>query len=198
MGKKTEKMREIKDEVVNFKISPLYKFRVENKNYPVIGEGSHNAKIMFVGEAPGKNEAATGKPFCGRAGKILDDLLDYIKVDRTNVYVTNILKDRPPDNRDPLPEEVALYAPFLDRQIEIIKPQVIATLGRFSMKYIMDKFLLEEAGSSISSNHGRIFEAEASYGKIKIIPLFHPAVATYSPTKIEDLKKDFKILKQFI
>lgn len=198
MADKMSEMRKIRNEVVDFVTSPLYKFRIENKNYPVIGEGSHDAKIMFVGEAPGKNEAATGKPFCGRAGKILDELLDYIKVDRSSVYITNILKDRPPDNRDPLPEEVAMYAPFLDRQIEIIRPQIIATLGRFSMKYILDRFLLDEANNSISSNHGKVLEAETSYGKIKIIPLFHPAVATYSPSKIEDLKKDFKILKQFI
>lgn len=198
MGKKTEKMREIKDEVVNFKISPLYAFRIENKNYPVIGEGSHDANIMFIGEAPGKNEAATGKPFCGRSGDILDELLTHIKLDRTSVYVANILKDRPPANRDPSPEEIELYAPFLDRQIDIIQPKIIATLGRFSMEYIMNRYGLGDKVGSISAIHGQIFETELTHGKIKVIPLFHPAVAVYNSSRKDELKKDFELLKQFI
>jgi len=90
----------------------------------VIGEGSHFSKIMFVGEAPGRNEAKTGRPFCGAAGKILDDLLGSVAIKREDVYITNIVKDRPPQNRDPLPEEIDSYGPFLDRQIEIIQPKV--------------------------------------------------------------------------
>ncbi|MDP3710683.1 MAG: uracil-DNA glycosylase [bacterium] len=189
-----EKMRQIKDEVVNFKGSPLYKDRVQNRNLPVIGEGSHNAKIMFVGEAPGKNEAQTGRPFCGAAGRILDELLQSIGMDRKEVYITNIVKDRPPQNRDPFPEEIAAYAPYLDRQIDIIQPVVVATLGRFSMKYIMDKFALSHEIQSISRIHGRVFEAEISYGKVKIIPMYHPATVLYNPSLKEDLKKDFQVL----
>src|SRR3989344_4714607 len=98
---------------------------------------------MFIGEAPGKNEAATGRPFCGVSGRILDELFVSAGIDRKNVYVTNIVKDRPPANRDPLPEEISTYARFLDRQIDIIQPKVIATLGRFSMDYIMRQFGLE-------------------------------------------------------
>src|SRR3972149_2765164 len=167
---KTEQMRKIKDEIVAAKDSPLYEYRIKNKYFPVIGEGSHNAKIMFIGEAPGKNEAETGRPFCGASGRVLDELLQSIGLDRKEVYVTNIVKDRPPDNRDPLPNEIEYYAPFLDRQIEIIKPEVIATLGRFSMAYIMKKFGLESELKSISQIHGKVFTAQTSYGTIKIIP----------------------------
>ena len=198
MNNRTEQLRKIKDEIVNAKNSPLYNFRIKNKFFPVIGEGSHYAKILFIGEAPGKNEALTGRPFCGAAGKVLDELLASIGIDRKEIYVTNIVKDRPPFNRDPLPEEIEYYAPFLDRQIEIIKPEVIATLGRFSMAYIMKKFGLESELKSISAIHGKMFNAETSYGKIKIIPLYHPAVAIYNNSTKEALKKDFKVLKEFV
>lgn len=192
--KRKELLRQIKDEVIALKKSPLYKYRVK----PVIEEGSHFAKIMFVGEAPGKNESETGRPFCGAAGKVLDELLNSIGIKREDVYITNIVKDRPPGNRDPLPDEVKLYAPFLDRQINIIQPRVIATLGRFSMAYIMKKFNLERLLKNISQMHGKVFEAEAKYGKIKIAPLFHPAVALYNGSTKETLKEDFKILKNIL
>jgi len=194
---RTELLRQIKDEVVGLKESPLYAERVKNKVFPVIGEGSHNSQIMFVGEAPGKNEAATGRPFCGASGRILDELLASAEIKRADVYVTNIVKDRPPFNRDPLPEEIKVYGPFLDRQIEIIQPIVIATLGRFSMDYIMRKFNLEHLLQPISKMHGKVFEAETSYGKIKIVPLYHPAVAVYNANSKDELKKDFRVLREF-
>jgi len=198
MNGRTELLRKIKDEIADAKNSPLYDFRIKNKFFPVIGEGNHYAKIMFIGEAPGKNEALTGRPFCGAAGKILDELLNFAEIGRNDVYVTNIVKDRPPFNRDPLPEEIEFYAPFLNRQIEIIKPEVIATLGRFSMAYIMEKFGFESELKSISIIHGKIFSTETSYEKIKIIPLYHPAVAIYNNNTMEILKKDFEILKEFV
>lgn len=188
-------MKKIRDEVVALKNSPLYKFRIENKNLPVIGEGSHFAKIMFIGEAPGRNEAKTGRPFCGAAGKILDELLLSADIKREEVYVTNIVKDRPPQNRDPLPNEIEIYGPFLDRQIEIIKPQVLATLGRYSMGYIMNKFGLEFELEPISKIHGKVFETDLPYGKVKVVPLYHPAVAVYNSHTKDLLKKDFEILK---
>lgn len=190
-----ELMRKIRDEVVALKNSPLYAFRVENKNLPVIGEGSHFAKIMFIGEAPGRNEAKTGRPFCGRAGQILDELLLSVGIKREEIYITNIVKDRPPQNRDPLPTEIEIYGPFLDRQIEIIQPEVIATLGRYSMSYIMPKFDLTLEMEPISKAHGKVYSAEASYGKIKIVPLYHPAVAVYNSHTLDQLKKDFEVLK---
>ncbi len=188
-------LRKIKDEVMNLKDSPLYNFRILNKNFPVIGEGSHFAKIMFIGEAPGKNEAATGRPFCGASGRILDELLVSANIKREEVYVTNIVKDRPPENRDPLPNEIEIYGPFLDRQIEIIKPKVLATLGRYSMNYVMNRYGLEFEVEPISKIHGKLFETEMSFGKIKVVPLYHPAVAVYNATTKDELKKDFEILK---
>jgi len=192
---RTEKMRKIKDEIVTAKDSPLYSFRIKNKYFPVIGEGSHNAKIMFIGEAPGKNEAETGRPFCGASGKVLNELLASIGINRKEVYITNVVKDRPPMNRDPWSNEIEFYALFLDRQIETIKPEIIATLGRFSMAYIMKKFGLESELKSISQIHGKVFSAQKSYGNVKIIPLYHPAVAVYGTNK-EILKKDFKVLSE--
>lgn len=194
---KTEKLRQIKTELLSLKKSPLYQFRVDNKFFPVIGEGNHEAKIMFVGEAPGRNEAKTGRPFCGSAGKILDELLTSVGINRQDVYVTNIVKDRPPQNRDPLPEEIVCYGPFLDRQIEILQPKVIATLGRFSMRYILEKFGLPEAIKPIGELHGKIFGGETDYGQITIIPFYHPAAAIYDRSLLETLKKDFQILKKY-
>ena len=192
---RTELLRKIKDEILDFKGSPLYEERRKNRVYPVIGEGNHYAEIMFVGEAPGKTEAETGRPFSGAAGKVLDELLRSAGIARKEVYITNVVKDRPPMNRDPLPEEINLYAPFLDRQIEIIQPRVIALLGRYSMKYIMEKFgLLSECGP-ISRIHGKIFEARASYGNIKIAPLYHPAVVLYNPELKHQLIEDFLAVK---
>lgn len=193
---RTELLRKIKDEIVNLETLPLYEERVKNKVFPVIGEGDHYAKIMFIGEAPGRREAQTGRPFCGAAGQILDELLASVGIRREEVYVTNIVKDRPPFNRDPLPEEISAYGPFLDRQIEIIKPAAIATLGRFAMGYIMEKFSLGSELKSISQIHGRLFKGEAPYGQVNIVPLYHPAVAVYNAGSKEELKKDFQVLRE--
>ena len=195
-SERTKKLKQIRDEVLALKSSPLYQYRVANKYFPVIGEGSHEAKIMFIGEAPGKNEAETGRPFCGASGKVLDQLLESAGIHRPEVYVTNIVKDRPPENRDPCSAEIAFYAPFLDRQINILEPQIIATLGRFSMKYLMEKFGLADALRSITQNHGQLFAVPASYGTVKILPLYHPAVAVYDRSKLDELKADFQKLKE--
>ena len=194
---RTEQLRKIKEEIIALKSSPLCKERIKNKTFPVIGEGDHYARIMFIGEAPGKNEAETGRPFCGASGKILDELLAGAGIERKGVYVTNIVKDRPPLNRDPLPEEIKIYSTFLDRQIDIIQPKAIATLGRFSMDYIMRKFGLDNEITVISKMHGKVFSARVSYGPIKIIPLYHPAVAVYNNNMKQDLINDFKVLEQF-
>jgi len=199
-----EKMKEIRDELLVFKKSPLYEYRLKNKYFPVVGEGSHMASIMFIGEAPGQNEAETARPFCGRSGKLLDEMLASINLDRKDVYVTNVVKDRPPENRDPTGDEIELYAPFLVRQIDIIQPKVIATLGRFSMDYIMNLQTLgvkntqtPSVGKSISNMHGREFVAKASYGKVTIVPLYHPAVALYNGSNKATLLEDFQVLKKY-
>ncbi len=192
---RTEKLKKVKDEIIALKKSPLYAERIKNKVHPVIGEGDHCSKIMFIGEAPGKNEAATGRPFVGAAGKILVELLESVGVKREDVYITNIVKDRPPQNRDPLPEEIEAYGPFLDRQIDIIQPKVIATLGRYSMQYIMERMGLGLQLEPISKAHGKSYEAKTNYGTVTIIPLYHPAASIYNQSLKETLKKDFQIIK---
>lgn len=182
--------------------TPLADERRKNGVKPVLGEGSLTAKIMLVGEAPGKKEAETGKPFCGASGKFLSEMLASIGLTREDVYITNIVNDRPTDNRDPSSEEIAKYSQFLDKQIEIIKPKVIVTLGRFSMQYIMQKFGLVGIGSDkkarpiepISKLHGKVFETQ----KIKIIPLYHPAAALYNGSMRATLLSDFKVIKSVI
>ena len=191
---KTDLMRIIKEEVLALKNSPLYQYRTSNNYFPVIGEGSHDAKIMFVGEAPGRNEAKTGRPFCGAAGKILDELLFSVKIPRESVYITNIVKDRPQENRDPSTEEIEIYGPFLDRQIEIIKPKAIVALGRYAYGYIMKKFDLDLDMEPISLAHGKSYPAKASYGEISVVALYHPCVAIYNRTKLPELTKDFQVL----
>lgn len=194
-GERLAQLKEIKEDLVSNKDLPLYKFRTENNYLPVIGEGSNEAKIMFIGEAPGKNEAEKGKPFCGASGKFLDELLAHVGIKREDVYITNIVKDRPQENRDPTPEEIKSYGPYLDKQIEIIQPKIIATLGRFSMQYIMEKFKLTSDLALISKIHGKAFKAQTTYRTIIIIPLYHPASALYNGSMREVLKKDFEILK---
>lgn len=178
--------------------SPLYEYRQKHGYHPVLGEGDPHARIMFIGEAPGENEARAGRPFVGAAGRVLNDLLQSIGLKREDVYITNIVKDRPPKNRDPKPDEIALYKPFLIKQIEIIQPRVIATLGRFSMDFILEQFKMPEAGQKISALHGRVLKTRAVYGEVAIVPLFHPAVALYNQNQIETLKEDFEMLKQFL
>ncbi len=113
MPSKASLIRQLTDEIINLKKSPLYPYRIKNGYRPVIGGGNLDAKIVFIGEAPGKKEAETGQPFIGASGKVLDQLLDSVKLKREDVYITSIVNDRPPENRDPSPKEIKLYAPFL-------------------------------------------------------------------------------------
>lgn len=193
-----EELKKIKNEVLDCQKCPLNEERIENRFYPVIGEGNHQAEIMFVGEAPGLQEARSGRPFCGAAGKILDELLESVDLKREDVYITNILKDRPPGNRDPQPEEIKACTPYLERQIEIIKPRIICPLGRYSMKFLMEKFGLQEQIEGISKIHGKLFKAETLFQSVTLIPFYHPAVATYNPNMKKVLKEDFRILKTII
>ncbi len=189
---KFDEMKKVQKDIFELKESPLYKERVEQKYFPVFGEGNLDAEIVFIGEAPGKNEAQSGKPFCGASGKVLNQLLEHVHLKREDVYITNIVKDRPTNNRDPKPDEIKLYTPFLINEIEIIKPKIIATLGRFSMAFVLEKYGLKEKLDIISKLHGQIFKVQTSWGEMNIIPLYHPAVAVYNRTQIEDLKNDIK------
>lgn len=189
-----DELKSIRDEVVEIE-GTLADLRRVGQYLPVIGEGSHTPKIMFIGEAPGETESKTGRPFVGRAGQLLNELLESVGIKREEVYITNIVKDRPPKNRDPLPDEIALYAPLLDRQIEVMRPEVIATLGRFSMEYVMKRYGLDFELGPISSIHGKVFESPKEF---KLVPLFHPAAAIYNQHLKPQLFEDFKILKTLL
>jgi uracil-DNA glycosylase len=195
---KTEQLDQLAERVRNLRSSPLYDFRVKNRYSSVFGEGDIDARIMFIGEAPGKREAMTGRPFVGASGRFLDELLRSVGIPREKVFITNIVKDRPPENRDPTSEEIDLYAPILMQQIEIIQPRVIVTLGRFSMDFILKKFGMPEYGQKISTLHGKVLEANTPDGKIAVVPLFHPAAAIYNQSLKSTLESDFQILKKFL
>lgn len=190
-------LEEIRGELLALEESPLYAFRTQHGYHPVIGEGSPLAPIMFIGEAPGEREAKTGRPFIGQAGRVLNELLATIGLERDDIYITNVVKDRPPENRNPTPAEIALYTPFLERQIAIIQPKVIVTLGRFAMDFILGKFAMSERGQKISQLHGQVLAARGPDGDLAVVPLFHPASALYTD-KIEILRADVQVLKQFL
>ena len=177
--------------------SPLYEHRLRNDYHPVLGEGSPHARILFIGEAPGKQEAKTGRPFVGASGRVLAELLASIDLDREDVYITNVVKDRPPDNRDPQAAEIELYRPLLAEQIDIIRPAVIATLGRFAMEFVFEHFGMKEVGGKISQLHGTVLTAHAPYGEVAVMPLYHPAVALYNQSQRGTLEEDFQALAQF-
>jgi DNA polymerase len=194
---KEEALNRINTAILALEDGELVKFRRENNYVPVPGEGPSDAKIMLIGEAPGKKEAETGKPFVGAAGKLLNSLLEEAGISRDEVFITSIVKDRPPKNRDPRPDEIALYAPFLDRQIEVIRPKVIATLGRFSMVYIMERYGIKEPIASISELHGTVHTATMpDSSEVTFIPLFHPAAAIYNQKLKDAMKEDFKALRK--
>ncbi|HML21537.1 MAG TPA: uracil-DNA glycosylase [Aggregatilinea sp.] len=193
-----QELGKIAAELRDFKESPLYEYRIENDYLPVIGSGDPNAAIMFIGEAPGENEAESGQPFVGAAGRVLDELLASIGLKRENVYITNIVKDRPPKNRDPRPVEVELYAPFLERQIAIIQPEVIATLGRFSMEFVLDLLKMPQLGQKIGDLHGQQLEGAAGYGKVTVVPLYHPASGFYNRSLRAAMEEDVLALKPFV
>lgn len=146
----------------------------------VFGEGNPDCAVLFIGEAPGETEDRLRRPFVGRAGKLLDELIREIGWKREDVYITNIVKRRPPGNRDPEPREIEAYKPFLARQIEIIAPKAIATLGRFSMNYFLPF-------AKISRDHGMVFEMNGRF----IFPLYHPAAALRATAVMDELRKDF-------
>jgi DNA polymerase len=191
-------LEKIAEEILNLEESPLYSYRKENNYSFVLGEGNIEAKIMFIGEAPGEKEAKTGRPFVGASGRFLNELLQSIGMNREDIYITNIVKDRPPNNRNPSVKEIRLYQPFLLRQIDIIRPEVIVPLGRFSMEFILNQFNAPEKGQKISELHGKQLKGTAPYGEITIVPLYHPAVALYSIDSKQTLVNDFQILKQFV
>lgn len=167
----------------------------------VVGKGNINADILFIGEAPGKNEDEQGLPFVGAAGKNLDTLLEKVGLSLNDVYVANILKCRPPENRDPLPDEIKAHTPWLLKQIEDMKPKVVCSLGNYATKFFLALGNVDEMNNQpgITQVHGSIRNIEINGLKVKLIPLFHPAAIIYNRTKLTPLwEKDMEIVKSEI
>jgi DNA polymerase len=159
----------------------------------VFGAGHADADLMFVGEAPGANEDRQGLPFVGQAGKLLDQLLEGIGLSRREVFVANTLKCRPPGNRDPLPQEIANCQGYLFRQLELIQPKVVCTLGNFSTK-----LLRGDASTGITRLHGREEVRVIGPRAVRLYPLYHPAAALYTPAMLEVLKTDFARIPELL
>lgn len=157
------------------------------RNRAVPGAGSSSASIVFVGEAPGYNEDKQGLPFVGRAGELLGEMLRQNGIRREEVWIGNVIKCRPPDNRDPMVDEIRSCTPYLEKQIETINPKLIVTLGRFAMSYYIKE-------GTITQNHGRVFKL----GGRLILPLYHPAAALRDPNVRAVLERDFKMIKKVL
>jgi uracil-DNA glycosylase len=164
----------------------------EGRTQVVFGNGDPNADLMFVGEAPGFHEDQQGMPFVGQAGKLLDQLLAGIGLSRDMVFVANVLKCRPPGNRDPMPDEIEACESHLFRQVELIQPKVVATLGNFSTKLLSGKQL------GITRVHGQEQQVTLGGRSVLLYPLYHPAAALYTPAMLKVLQEDFRRIPELI
>ena len=173
-------LQDVRDRMGDCKACPLW----EGRTNLVFGVGNPYARVMFIGEGPGKNEDLQGEPFVGAAGKFLNELLDIAGLRREDVYIANILKCRPPGNRDPQPGEIAACTPWLREQIKVIHPEYLVTLGNFATKFV----LKTERG--ITSLHGQVMTT----GPFTVMPMFHPAAAIYDQSKKDLLRDDFRKL----
>jgi uracil-DNA glycosylase len=187
-SERRDELVELYHEVKNCQRCPLHATRTQ----VVFGSGNADADLMFVGEAPGFHEDQQGRPFVGAAGKLLDKLLDEIGMSRDDVFIANVLKSRPPGNRDPQLEEIEACKPFLTRQIELIEPRVICTLGNFSTK------LLTHRQDGITRVHGRPQDHVIAGLPIRIYPIFHPAAGLRSTAMLESLRQDFQQLPELL
>ena len=177
------KLAELYKEIANCNRCGLARTRFK----VVPGEGAEDAEIVFIGEAPGWHENQQGRPFVGPAGKLLDELLASIGLERSRVYIANVIKCRPPDNRDPLPTEIEACAPFLERQLQVIRPRLIVTLGRYSMsKYF--------PGESISKVHGTFRRV----GSTLCYAMYHPAAALHQPALRQALEADMRKIPRIL
>ena len=187
---KQQVLEQIKADILDRNICPDL---AKQANQLVFGTGSVDANVVFIGEAPGKNEDLRGEPFVGASGKFLDEMLESIGLARSNIYITNIVKYRPPKNRDPSREEKEAFMPFLYAQLAAIAPKVVVTLGRHSTNCFLP-------GLQISAIHGQTqqisVEVESKQYNWTILPLYHPAAALYNGKLRQTLLKDFKSIKQ--
>lgn len=174
---KQQRLAELKDKIIADKIC----INLANQaTQLVFGDGNLESELIFIGEAPGKNEDLEGKPFVGAAGKFLNQLLEMINIKRSDVYITNIIKYRPPSNRDPLPSEKKAFMPYLDQQIDIIGPKLIITLGRHSLNCFLPNLQISQVHGQPKRYNSRVF-----------LPLFHPAAALYNRGLQQALIDDF-------
>jgi uracil-DNA glycosylase len=185
---KQTKLDAIKDQILKDKVCPEL---ATTATQLVFGDGNPDSEIVFIGEAPGKNEDLQGLPFVGAAGKFLNEMLEMIDLKREDVYITNIVKYRPPDNRDPLPEEKKAFLPYLQSQLEVIQPKVVVTLGRHATSCFLPDL-------QISKIHGEPKRVKLSLKQhsddvleVVILPLFHPAAALYNPLQRQVIIDDF-------
>lgn len=185
---KQQQLDQIKADILEKNICPDLAKQAMNL---VMGDGNVDADIVFIGEAPGKKEDELGVPFMGAAGKFLNTMLESAGMERSDVYITNIVKYRPPNNRDPLPEEKQAFLPYLLQQLEIIQPKVVIALGRHSMEYFLP-------GLKISDIHGQLQQYEFNGQKIAIMPLYHPAAALYNGGLRQILIDDFMQVPRII
>jgi len=186
-NEKKSALDKIAQEIKNFKGLEIAKNAING----VAGEGNVDAEMLFIGEAPGKNEDQTGRPFVGQAGKLLEKNLNAIGLKREAVFITNIVKFRPPENRDPFPEEIAACKDWLDQQIDVISPKIIATLGRFSMaKFIPDVI--------ISKVHGQARFVDFMAKKYIVFPMYHPAAALRAGSMMKLFEEDFVVLQNLL
>ena len=178
---KENKLLELFGEIENDTSLPLRESNL------VFGEGDNDCEVMFIGEAPGQKENELRRPFVGRAGQLLTKTIEEIGWKREDVYITNIVKRRPPMNRDPLPEEILAYKPYLTKQIQIIRPKIIAPLGRFSMNYFLPD-------AKITRDQGKVFRL----GSVFVVPLLHPAAALRSSSMMTLFRESFKKLPRIV
>jgi len=193
---KDEQLETIKKKILSEMVCPLK----DSAHNLVFGKGNSDADILFIGEAPGEKEDIQGIPFVGAAGKELNKLLSKINLNLDDVYIANILKYRPPNNRDPSKEEIERHTPYLIDQIKIIHPKVICTLGNYSTKFVLGGFNSDNMKTigGISTLHGKIIEKELGDLKFSVIPLYHPAAMLYNPRLRTELESDFINIGEFL
>ena len=177
---KQVKLDELKEQIIKDKVTPELAAQATQM---VFGDGNIDTDIVFIGEAPGKNEDIQGKPFVGAAGKFLNEMLEMIGLKREDIYITNIVKYRPPNNRDPLPDEKEAFLPYLQTQLEIIKPALVVTLGRHSLNCFLPDLQISQAHGQPKRYKGMVY-----------LPLFHPAAALYNGAMRQTLIDDFALI----
>ena len=176
----------------------LAELREQNDQHFVFGQGDPNAEVVFVGEAPGRQEAETGRPFIGSAGKILTEMLEEIGLERASIYITNVVKDRPPGNRKPRKGEIEAYQPYLFEQLSIIRSKVVVPLGLVATKVLLQEFHAAIKSLRMKDIHGQVIEATADWGALIILPMYHPAASFYGSLSKADLQEDFGRLKELL